>query len=219
MEIRGVLFDMDGVLVNTEKVLMRSTQETLARWGIKADPEDFVPFIGAGEDRFVGGAAEAHGVPYDPVMKRLTYVRYEALVAQTDIVMPRVLEMLGLLKDHGIRIAVCSAADRQKLMINIRALGLPLDFFDAVLSAEDAPRKKPAPDIYLAGADALRLDSGVCLVVEDAVNGIIAGRAAGCRTAGVTTFFDRETLQRLASPDRIVAEPFEIAGLVLGTGI
>ena len=216
--IRGVLFDMDGVLVDSEKVLMRSAQEILQRWGIKADPPDFVPFIGAGEARFVGGAAEAHGVPYEPLMKQLTYERYAWRVAHTEIAMPGVHDTLRKLKENGLRIAVCSAADRFKVMVNIRALKLSPDFFTAVLSGEDAARKKPAPDIYLAGARALDLDPQDCVVVEDAVNGIQAGRAAGCRTIGVTTFFTREQLRQQAAPDWIAADTGAVANLILSAG-
>ena len=72
----AVIFDMDGVLVDSEPIIRAAAIRALAEFGIAARPEDFEPFVGAGEDRFVGGVAELHGAKFVPEMKRRTYDWY-----------------------------------------------------------------------------------------------------------------------------------------------
>src|SRR5208283_5879542 len=69
----AVLFDMDGVLVDSEPIINAAAIRALAEFGIKARPEDFQPFVGAGENRYLGGVAELHGKTFVPEMKRRTY--------------------------------------------------------------------------------------------------------------------------------------------------
>ena len=76
----AVLFDMDGVLVDSEPIINAAAIRALAEFGIQARPEDFEPFVGAGEDRYVGGVAELHGQTFVPEMKRRTYDWYLKLL-------------------------------------------------------------------------------------------------------------------------------------------
>ena len=62
--IKAIIFDMDGVLLDSEPAMKKSAILALKEFGVEAKEEDFIPFTGAGEDRFVGGVAELHGVPY-----------------------------------------------------------------------------------------------------------------------------------------------------------
>jgi HAD superfamily hydrolase (TIGR01509 family) len=96
----------------------------------------------------------------------------------------------------GLKIALASAADLAKVLINLRILGIRKDFFDAVVTGSDIERKKPFPDIYLLAASQVGVDSSRSLVVEDAVNGIMAGVAAGARCLGLTTSFSEEELRK-----------------------
>ncbi|MBQ7600445.1 MAG: HAD-IA family hydrolase [Clostridia bacterium] len=207
---KAVLFDMDGVLVNSEHLIMTCSCESLRHWGLDPDPEDFLPFVGSGEDRLIGGVSESFGVPYDTKMKEMALKLYIERAKTAGIGIPGARETVSSVKAAGLRAAVCSAADLVKVNENIRCLGLEPSDFDVVLSADDAKRKKPAPDIYLTGAGLLGLDPGECVVVEDAVNGIIAGHAAGCPVIGVTTSFSREELMEKAGPEWVVDEITEI---------
>jgi len=214
MKIQAVLFDMDGVLVDSEAIMLKGAQMALAEWGIETSPSDFVPFIGAGEDKFVGGVAELHGVPYVKDMKRRAYEHYAELAAVTPIVISGATAMLKKLIASGTRIALCSAADWVKVEINIRTLGLVPEDFGAVLTGESVQKKKPFPDIYLAGAAALNMKPEDCIVVEDAVNGIRAGHAAGMRVIGVTTSFTPAQLTEQANPEWIIQNIGEVADIV-----
>lgn len=214
--IRGILFDMDGVLVNSETYMMESAMEALLQWNVRAVKEDFRAFIGAGEARFVGGVAEKHGVPYVPEMKRLAYEIYDEKVKGKGIACPHVRETLTALKDAGFLLAVCSSADRVKVAINLRELGVETDWFTEILSGDRVEHKKPAPDIFLKAAEAMGLPPASCVVVEDAVNGILAAKAAGMRSVGITTSFTRQQLMDEAGPDEVIDDLAELSTLLIG---
>jgi len=95
----------------------------------------------------------------------------------------------------GLRVAVASSADRIKIEANLRKIGLPFEMWDAVVTGEDVKNKKPAPDIFLIAASKLELRPGQCVVVEDAVNGVQAAKAAGMRCVAVAQTFPAEKLQ------------------------
>ena len=192
--LQAILFDMDGVLVDSEPVILKSAIQGLKEFGVEARPDDFLEFVGAGEDRFVGGVAEKHGVAYVPEMKKRVYEIYCSLVDSELILFDEVPQTLRHLHETGYRIAIASSADRVKVEANIRAAGIPRDAVNAILSGEDIERKKPFPDIFLLAAERLGVSPCECIVVEDAVNGIQAATAAGMRSIGVTSFFPAQRL-------------------------
>jgi beta-phosphoglucomutase len=80
--ITAIIFDMDGVLVDSEPIICAAAIHALAEFGIQANPEDFEPFVGAGEDRYVGGVAEKYGKTYVLEMKHRTYDWYLKLLPE-----------------------------------------------------------------------------------------------------------------------------------------
>lgn len=193
--IAGVIFDMDGVLVESEPFIAEAAVRMFAEKGVAVRPEDFRPFIGMGEDRFLGGVAEARGVVLDlPRDKVRTYEIYLELIRGRLEPLPGVADFIGRCRSLGLRLAVASSADRMKVEGNLRQLGLPSGTFDAVVVGEDIIRKKPAPDIFLEASRRLGREPGVCLVIEDAVSGVTAARAAGARCLGITTSFSADRL-------------------------
>jgi HAD superfamily hydrolase (TIGR01509 family) len=92
-------------------------------------------------------------------------------------------------------VAVASSADKIKVDANLQKFGLPPQVWDAVVVADDVKRQKPAPDIFLAAAKKLTMNPSTCAVVEDAVNGVQAAKAAGMRCIAVATTFPLEGLQ------------------------
>jgi HAD superfamily hydrolase (TIGR01509 family) len=86
-------------------------------------------------------------------------------------------------------VAVASSADEVKVVANLNKIGLPRESWDAVLFGEEVKAKKPAPDIFLAAAAKLAVPPEACVVVEDAVNGVRAAKAAGMRCLAVAQTF------------------------------
>ena len=206
MKYKAILFDMDGVLIESEWLMRATGIQALADYGIQASHEDFLEFTGMGEDRFIGGVAEKHGHVYETAMKERAYDYYGQRVAKESHVPDGVKDMLRTLHDRGIILAVCSAADLRKVRYNLRAIGVEERLFTALVTGSDVARKKPFPDIYLEGARRLGLQPADCLVVEDAVSGIQAAHAAGMAAAAVPTTFTKEQLQEQVHPEYLLDE-------------
>lgn len=195
MTTTAVLFDMDGVLVDSEPIINAAAIRALAEFGITARPEDFEPFVGAGEDRYVGGVAELHGQVFVPEMKHRTYDWYLKLLPSMGKAFPGAKDLVELLHQGGVPCAVASSADRVKVEANLtQVLGVSLDRFAAIVNGEDVVRRKPHPDIFLEAARRLNIAPRACCVIEDAVNGVEAAKAAGMRCVAVTTSFPAEML-------------------------
>lgn len=207
--IRAVIFDLDGVLSDSEPVINAAAIAGLREYGIDPRPEDFHAFVGAGEDRYIGGVAAKYGLTYVPEMKRRVYEIYLDILPGMIRVFPGVQEVLQRLAAAGIRLAVASSGDRVKVEANLRAIGVAPAWFGAVVVGEDVERKKPEPDIFLAAARRLGVPPAACCVVEDAPNGICAAKAAGMRCVAVGQSFPAAVLAQ-AGPDVIRSSVAEI---------
>ena len=192
---QGVLLDMDGVLVDTEELIARAAVEMFREKGLQVTPEDFLPFVGTGEIRYLGGVAEKYHFPLDiPEAKKRVYEIYDEIARDGLKVLPGVRSFIEECRERGLKMAVATSADRVKMLINLREGDLPQSWFDALITAEDVTHKKPAPDVYLKAAEKLGLSPSHCLVVEDAPAGIEAGKKAGAHVLGLTTSFPPERL-------------------------
>ena len=115
---------------------------------------------------------------------------------------PGAQELVRNCRRAGLKIAVASSADLVKIEANLRQIGLPPADWSAIVCAENVVHKKPAPDIFLATAHQLGLPPAQCVVIEDAVNGIQAAKAAGMRCVAVAQTFapDKLTAADLVKP-------------------
>jgi HAD superfamily hydrolase (TIGR01509 family) len=194
--IRAVIFDMDGVLTNSEPLINEAAIQMFREKGLTVQPDDFLPFVGTGEERYVGGVAEKYHFPLDPVAaKQRTYEIYLDLVSSKLEAFPGVTQLVSTIRKAGLYVAVASSADKIKVVANLQKIRLPLESWDAVVTGEQVKNKKPAPDIFLIAARQLGVDASQCVVVEDAVNGIQAAKVAGMRCVAVAQTFPAERLQ------------------------
>ena len=179
--IQAVLFDMDGVLVDSEAFIAEAAIAMLAeRYGVRATREDFRPFIGKGEDKFIGGVAEKYGVSVEiEADKARTYKLYFRLIRGRLKELPGAIDFVRECRARGLKTAIATSADRRKLEANLDAIGLAEADFDATVDGLQVERKKPFPDIYLEAARRLGVGAADCLVVDDAVSGVAAAKAAG----------------------------------------
>jgi HAD superfamily hydrolase (TIGR01509 family) len=200
---RAVIFDMDGVLTDSEPLINAAAVAMFREKDLLVQPEDFLPFVGTGEDRYIGGVAEKYRFPIELAeAKRRTYEIYLNLVPTRLEAFPGACELVQQCRAAGLRTAVASSADRIKIEANLNKIGLPPAGWDAIVCAEDVTHKKPAPDIFLAAATKLSLAPADCVVIEDAVNGIQAAKAAGMRCVAVAQTFAQDKL-RMADEVRV----------------
>ena len=186
--IDTVLFDMDGVLIDSEPVSVRLCVEYFSSKGLKLRNEDVTPWLGAGEKVFFTGPAESHGYKVDLEEASFWFrEHYDDLVHRTfpEGVRTSVLAVRHL-KRLGFTLAVCTSAPRWKAVSNIRTVGLDESDFDLILSGESVRKNKPDGEIYRTAARLLSKDPSHCLVVEDSVNGLRAAEDAGMKSLGVT---------------------------------
>lgn len=195
--ISGVIFDIDGVLCDSEPFICEAAMRMLReRYGITVQPSDFLPFVGAGENRYIGGVAEKYGVQIRlPDDKVRTYDIYLEIIRGRLQPLPGVLDFVAECRRRHLRLGVASAADRMKVVGNLREIGVPAGTFDAVITGSDVVRHKPDPECYLKTADRIGVPPATCLVVEDATNGIRAAKSAGAFCLGLTTSFSADVLR------------------------
>jgi len=194
--IKGVLFDMDGVLVDSEQFICKAAISMFSELGHKVNPEDFLPFVGMGENRYIGGVAERYGIKIEiEKVKARTYEIYRHIVRGNLKPLPGAGDFISKCRLKGFKLALATSADKIKMGTNLNEIGLSDNIFHSIITGLDVDKKKPFPDIYLAAARTLGLAPEECLVVEDAVSGIEAGKAAGCRCLAVTTSFDAAALK------------------------
>ncbi|XP_058189990.1 protein SUPPRESSOR OF QUENCHING 1, chloroplastic isoform X7 [Rhododendron vialii] len=202
-KVSAVLFDMDGVLCDSEEPSRRAAVDVFAEMGVQVTVDDFVPFMGTGEANFLGGVASVKGVEgFNPeAAKKRFFEIYLNKYAKPNsgIGFPGALELITQCKRKGLKVAVASSADRIKVDANLAAAGLPLSMFDAIVSADAFENLKPAPDIFLAASKILNVPISECIVIEDALAGVQAAKAAQMRCIAVTTTLAEETL-KTASP-------------------
>ena len=197
--IKGIIFDMDGVLVDSEPAMYKASIMGLRDYGIEAVPEDFKPFVGTGEDRFIGNVVRLYGKEYILEMKDHVYDIYCRIVDDEIILFDEIPETLRTLKEMGLRLAVASSADTVKVEANLRAAGIPVTLFDSMLTGSMVVRKKPDPEIFLKAAEGMGLPPEACIVAEDATSGVRAAKAAGMHCFGITSTFGADVLQKIGA--------------------
>jgi beta-phosphoglucomutase len=194
---RGIVFDMDGVLCDSEPFICEAAMRMFAeRHRLQVRPDDFLPFVGACEDRYLGGVAQRYGIQWDlQEDKKRTYQIYLEIIRGRLQPLPGVREFIARCRRSGMRLAVATSADEVKMLGNLAEIGLPPEMFDVCINGLDVVRKKPDPEIFSLAIRRLGLEPRECLVVEDAPNGIRAGKAAGAMCLGLTTSFSAAELQ------------------------
>ena len=205
--IQGVILDMDGVLCDSERFICEAAQRMFAeRHGCTVRAEDFIPFVGAGENRYLGGVAQKYGIAWDLAGdKARTYEIYLEIIRGRLEPLDGVREFVRACRERGMRLAVATSADRVKMDGNLREIRLPAESFDVCVTGTDIEHKKPHPEIFLTAASGLGLPPDRCLIVEDAPNGIRAARAAGSPCLALTTSFTKTRLRR-ERPDYIAPD-------------
>ncbi len=211
--IKAVLFDMDGVLVDSEELIFLAAKEMFREHGISVVKEDFKPYIGTGENSYLGNVAKKYGFSMDiPRDKARTYEIYAEMAPQRLKLLPGVISFIEKCKKKNLRLAVATSADEIKMNVNLKAVGLDKGVFDATVNGLEVMHKKPHPEIYLKAAEKLSFETSACLVIEDAVNGVEAAKVSGAKCLAVTNSFSAD---KLIKADWIVKNLSEIPEDVL----
>ena len=149
----GIVFDMDGVLCDSEPFICEAAMRMFAeRHQLQVRGEDFLPFVGAGEDRYLGGVAERYGVQADiQADKKRTYQIYLEIIRGRLQPLAGVREFIARCRQLGIRLAVATSADEIKMRGNLAEIGLPPETFDICVNGLEVAPQEARPGDLPAG--------------------------------------------------------------------
>ena len=195
----AMIFDVDGVVADTEVLNARASVLMFRElYGTEVQPEDFRPFVGTGDERYVEGVAEKYDVRIRTAaaVERRKENFFKLLSDEPLPAMPGVIELVQAARDaDDARVAIATSGNKDKQFPVIEGTGLKLAWFDAVITGDDVTRKKPDPQIYLVTAERLRVGPERCVVFEDAPAGVASATAAGMKCVAVTSSVEAEKLQ------------------------
>lgn len=201
----GVLFDMDGVLVDSNPVHKKAIQMFCARHG-KELTESFL-------QEHIYGRTNKEWIPalFDGITAEETDALgdekeelFRSIFSPRDAVIKGLLPFLNSLRDEQIPMAVATSAPMENARFILEGLGIT-DTFNAVLSSSDVEIGKPHPDIYRKAAQRIGMDPAGCVVIEDSIAGMESGLRAGATVIGITSTHSRREL----SDCHLVVDSFE----------
>lgn len=188
--ICGVVFDMDGLLVDTETYFRDSLIATAAARGHDLPLSLFQRIIGVPNYESVATLLDHFGPDFDAKgLYAACWERFHETVDLETLLKAGVVELLDHLDGLGVPRAIATSSPRQAVDHHLGPSGL-VDRFDTIVAKGDYPRSKPAPDPYLVAANRLGLDPADCLALEDSHNGVRSAHAAGMMTIMVPDLLD-----------------------------
>lgn len=185
--IRGVIFDMDGVLVDSEPIHEQALSETLAAYGHRLTPEIYAGTLGQSPDDNWRWLLDHYPLTCEgqEFLGRYAGAVLELLQRALDP-RPGAVDLIARFRSEGCRIALASMSTRAWVDATLRGIGLA-EAFDATVSADEVARGKPDPEVFLTAAAMIGVDPAACLVIEDAPAGVEAALRAGMRPVAVRT--------------------------------
>lgn len=198
---KGVIFDMDGVLIDTRECHKQSWFDLCTQEGWQYDEAFFLETFGMQNFEIIPKWARRSMNPKE-IARHSAWKekRYRELMGSGLELLEGVEPLLQDLKAAGFKLAIGTSTPRENLEFMLEHTPAE-NYFDAYVAAEDVSNSKPAPDTFLAAATKLGLEPGQCVVIEDAVLGVTAGKAANMSVVAVTNTRPRELL---GQADRIV---------------
>jgi HAD superfamily hydrolase (TIGR01509 family) len=185
----AVMFDNDGLLLDTESLWTRAEIALFARYGLTFTDDHKRALLGSAQPRQGLLLAEALGEPPEagPQLSADLHDLVMDEIAHGVEPMPGAIELLARAREAGLTLGLASNSPRAFVDGTIAAAGTA-EAFEAVLSGDDVAHPKPAPDLYLALAARLHVDPAQCVALEDSPTGVAAARAAGALTIGIPSF-------------------------------
>jgi HAD superfamily hydrolase (TIGR01509 family) len=191
--LAGLIFDMDGVLIDSEPLHKRAKELAFAEIGIVLPDSVYDSYKGQPDATMLPEILTARGLPAEQIqeLSRRKRQLYEELEHELQAVDGSVEFVAWAASRYKIALATSATARNREA--TLRLLGIA-DLFHVVVDASGHQRPKPDPEVFLIALGKLRLRPDQCWIIEDSVNGLRAAKAAGCVSAAITTTFDKDTL-------------------------
>lgn len=208
--LEAIIFDMDGVLVDSEYTYFQSKSQILKEAGHEVEDSYHFQFMGTTSEYMWAQMKEEFDLPLSVAeyVQKMTELRQGMIKRDGVRVIPHVQDFVKRLSEAGLKLAVASSSSLAEIKKNLAEIGL-VDYFSEVVSTEEVTHSKPAPDVYLAAAERIGIKPTNCLGIEDTKNGAGAVHNAGMVCVG---FANPEfPKQDLASADVVVSSFEDLA--------
>ncbi|MFV0421662.1 HAD family hydrolase [Oleidesulfovibrio sp.] len=208
----AVIFDMDGVLIDSEPMHNKIQAAMAMELGIKITTEESKRFTGMSTVSIWQQLCSKHSLSLRPEQLAAEQgKRYLDLALASAKPQEGILPLLDYFSESGVPLAVASSGKREIVEAVLNQLQIT-EYFSAVVSSDDCARSKPWPDIFLRAAQLLNTLPADCLVIEDAANGVAAARAAGMRCIGLST--PHGVQQDLSAADCVATSVADIKSII-----
>lgn len=184
MNKKAIIFDMDGVIFDTERVYMNIWIDVYTKYGYKMNRDIYTSLIGRDRDSIILILHDLYGkeFPVKKIFEECDFKLKEAIDAGQVPAKPGALEILDYLKKQNYKLALATSASKNKLEMQLKIHNLK-NIFDQIVCADDVTKSKPDPEIFLIAAQKLRVNPEECIVIEDSPAGIKAAH-----NANITSF-------------------------------
>lgn len=183
----AVIFDMDGVVSDTQKFHAESESLLLKEFGVDMPPAEITKkYAGVTDEKMFAEIFEQHGVKVDSVddvVFRKWNLMGEVATGRITAI-PHAINLIKALKKSGFRLAIASASTKAFIDEVVEALALN-EYFDKLVSAQEVAHGKPAPDVFLLAAKRLGVEPEKAVVIEDGRSGMVAAKAANMKCIGL----------------------------------
>lgn len=215
----AVVFDLDGVIVDTEHVWDEVRDALVADWGGTYHEGAQAAMMGMSSTEWSRYMHEELGLPQSPEEINAEVVRRLLARYAVDLpLIPGAVEAVRALRAAGLPLAVASSSNRPLIDAVLRSAGVA-DAFTATVSSEEVAHGKPSPDVYLEAASRLGVDPRACVAVEDSANGIRAAHAAGMRVVAYPNAVYPPPPDALGLASVVLGSLADLPGAILGTEV
>ena len=185
-KLQAVLWDLDGVIADTAESHYQAWQEVFGQRDVVFTREDFFRFFGRRHDSIIEFAL-GKDLPQDDfnAVTEAKQAGYRRRVVRNLTAMPGAIELLKSLKENGIKSAIASSAPIENIVVILRGLDIE-EYFQVITPGTEVAEGKPSPQVFLLAAERLGVAPVGCVVIEDAIAGVIAARQAGMKAVAVT---------------------------------
>lgn len=175
-----VIFDMDGVIFDTERIYLEAWTDVFNKYGYNMTKEVYISVMGVGRENVIKKFKNLYGddLPIDDMYREKDEILYNRIKEGRVPMKEGVHEILTFLKSNNYNIALATSAKKERVDKHLQDTKLE-DMFDVIVCGDEVDKAKPNPDIFLKAANKLRVDREKCIVVEDSLAGVKAGYNAG----------------------------------------
>lgn len=191
---KAVIWDMDGVIADTAPYHLKAWQEVFQKRGVNFTEEDFRRSFGQRNDTIINNTLGRDASPAEiEAISVAKEKNFRQRIRHNIKPLPGVIKLIDSLKEHGFRMALASSAPVENIQLLTIGLGIN-NYFQSVISDDDVTEGKPDPQVFLLAAQELGVDPENCIVIEDAVAGVIAAKRAGMCCLAITNTHPRDSL-------------------------